>query len=314
MSLKSLEGFIEIYLNSTEMIRSAGSVTERRNLAMIRNSSVAMLIENGLSYRISGGYISISTEERDEAFPFMDIFIYMSDSWKERIRYEAELQSYRPMIEAPYEERTEKSVEVFEETEPVEMEETLSERQENTEMQLKDMTYEFSQIKIMDRKTGKSEVMVMIAFPMFNEPSSYIVANLASQDREPAVLCGEELHFPYEDTEIVVRKKDDFSCDITVRDERYFLTREKVKRGGDGGHFVIYDENLELHAYPLSTRAVPEGDIPFIYYMVIDGYSYLSNTKLYEPIFTYRNGTYRMSLRWMKDGEKAILGAVEYKR
>ena len=155
MSLKSLEGFIEIYLNSTKLIRSAGSVTEQRNLAMIRNSSVAMLIENGLSYRISGGYISISTDERDEAFPLMDIFIYMSDSWKERIRYEAEIQSYRPMIEAPYEERTEKSVEVFEETEPVEMEETLSERQENTEMQLKDMTYEFSQIRIMDKKTGE---------------------------------------------------------------------------------------------------------------------------------------------------------------
>ncbi len=314
MSLRNLQGYIEIYLSSTKLLKSAGGSEEERILSMIRNSSVAMLIENGLSYRISGGYISVHTEERDETFPLMDIFIYMSDSWKERIRYESEIQSYRPMIEAPAEE---KRVEIYEEEPSYDSslsEEAGPERDERTEIKKCDMTYEFSQIRIMEKETGKSEVMVMITFPMFNEPSSYIVANLACQDCEPAVLCGEELHFPYGDTEIVVRKESDFSCDITVRDDRYILTREKVKTGGSGGHFVIYDDNLELHAYPLSTRAVPEGDIPFIYYMVIDGYSYLSNTKLYEPVFTYRNGTYRMSLRWMKDGEKAILGAVEIVR
>lgn len=355
MSLKSLEGFIEIYLNSTELIRSAGSVTEQRNLAMIRNSSVAMLIENGLSYRLTPGQISIRTEEREESFPIGDIFIYMSDMWKERIRCEAEAaSSVRAMIPAPKDDNAEgstssfygdktlegeaeekkteegagknaSSVEVFTgdvedvetdltELSPERKEEAVL-REERTKIAKDDMTFEFSQIKVTDRKTGRSETMVMIAFPMFNEESPYIVVNLARQGCDPVIRCGEEISFPYGDTEIIVKRgrEEEFACTCRIKDEEYILTRVKTKRGGKGGHFVIYDEGLELHAYPLSTRNVPE-EAPFVYYMVIDGYAYLSGTKLYEPLFTYRGKNYRMSLRWLKEEEAALLGVVESMR
>ena len=321
---------------------------------MMRNSSVAMLIENGLSYCLIPGQISIRTEEREESFPIGDIFIYMSDIWKERIRCEAEAaSSVRAMIPAPKDDNAEgsnssfygdktlereaeekkveeagkntSSVEVFTgdveggETEfteqsPEKKEETVL-REERTKIAKDDMTFEFSQIKVTDRKTGRSETMVMIAFPMFNEESPYIVVNLARQGCDPVILCGEEISFPYGDTEIIVKRgrEEELACTCRIKDEEYILTRVKTKRGGKGGHFVIYDEGLELHAYPLSTRNVPE-EAPFVYYMVIDGYAYLSGTKLYEPLFTYRGKNYRMSLRWLKEGNAAMLGVVESMR
>ena len=354
MSLKNLQGYIDMFMTAGSLLGNAGNPVEERNLLMMRNSSVAMLIENGLSYRLTPGQISIRTEEREESFPIGDIFIYMSDIWKERIRCEAEAaSSVRAMIPAPKDDNAEgstssffgdktlegeveekkleeagkntSSVEVFTgdvedvetdftEQSPERKEEAVL-REERTKIAKDDMTFEFSQIKVTDRKTGRSETMVMIAFPMFNEESPYIVVNLARQGCDPVILCGEEISFPYGDTEIIVKRgrEEEFACTCRTKDEEYILTRVKTKRGGKGGHFVIYDEGLELHAYPLSTRNVPE-EAPFVYYMVIDGYAYLSGTKLYEPLFTYRGKNYRMSLRWLKDEDAAMLGVVESMR
>ena len=121
------------------------------------------------------------------------------------------------------------------------------------------------------------------------------------------------IDFAYEGTAIHVSRNSEekFGCDYSIADPRYTISRLKTKKGGDGGNFVIYDEGLELHAYPLSTKNTPNDEAPFIYYMVIDGYSYLSSTKLYEPLFTYKGKKYKMSVRWLKDEDAAMMGVIE---
>lgn len=471
MSLLNLQGYIDIFLNSCKMIKNSKTATETRNLNMMRYASAAMLIENGLSYRLNSSRIIISAEDKEESFPIKEVYNFMSQNWQERLKYESEAErNYRAMLPPVYnygsrpaeafaqqetiehvsnkadiygehyiepglspvpeddeygldiefpenvakEANTveaytfnkqpeevgkskqtvieqfvpeEPSKPVVEDTvkrsvdeinlntdlnvsynkaddnsvvftvenkipsakaepagdaeqnttiltymennqikEPEKEQEVIispveepeensisTQPQDQTKIYKQDMTFEFTQLKILDNQTGKSETMVAIAFPVYNDNSPYLVANFARQGSDPVPMCGKTIDFAYEGTAIHVNRNSEekFGCDYSIADPRYTISRLKTKKGGDGGNFVIYDEGLELHAYPLSTKNTPNDEAPFIYYMVIDGYSYLSSTKLYEPLFTYKGKKYKMSVRWLKDEDAAMMGVIE---
>lgn len=457
MSLLNLQGYIDIFLNSCKMIKNSKTATETRNLNMMRYASAAMLIENGLSYRINSSRIIINAEDKEESFPIKEVYNFMSQNWQERLKYESEAErNYRAMLPPVYDQSI-RPVEAFSQQEMIEhvsgsdeftggmygqeeiqaeeygldiefpenimkeansvesyiynskseegvnkekasvverfvpeepskpmaydreenrsavleresntLEDTISvetaeqdttiltymeneqikdpevnqkgisilesegetseesnyETEENgnifyqedkTKIYKQDMTFEFTQLKINDNQTGKSETIVAIAFPVYNDNSPYLVANFARQGSDPVPMCGKTIDFAYENTIIHVSRNSEekFGCDYSIADPRYSISRLKTKRGGDGGNFVIYDEGLELHAYPLSTKNTPSDEAPFIYYMVIDGYSYLSSTKLYEPLFEYKGKRYKMSVRWLKDEDAAMMGVIE---
>ena len=102
MSLLNLQGYIDIFLNSCKMIKNSKTATETRNLNMMRYASAAMLIENGLSYRLNSNRIIISAEDKEESFPIKEVYNFMSQNWQERLKYESEAErnavSTRPTI------------------------------------------------------------------------------------------------------------------------------------------------------------------------------------------------------------------------